>query len=246
MKGFEFGTQFKTNFNGVCTVISYVNNKNVLVMFEDGTLVKCRSGNLKNGVVNNPNRPSVFGVGICDVKGVKCNQNKKYQLWYSVLRRAYSDVYHKDKPTYKDVEVCERWKRFSSFSEDVEKIPFFEKSISDNYELDKDILVRGNRMYSPDTCCFVPRQINAVFGVKRKPDSDLPTGVAFNNKLKKYVCSVCQEGVKSQHIGVFKTSEEARAAYVEFKLKRLRGLAEQYKGQIDQRVYDALMNWNFE
>lgn len=240
---YDFGTQFETKFNGTCTLIKYVNAKEIYVMFEDGTIVKARSGNLLKGVVKNPNYPSVFGVGINDVENTNCHSDKRYTLWYSIIRRAYSDVYHKGKPTYKDVEVCDRWKRFSNFAEDIVKLPFYEKCITDEYELDKDILGGDLKIYSPETCCFVPRKINAFFSVKTQKGSDLPTGVSFNNRLKKYVACANISGVRSQHIGVFTSVDEALSAYINVKSKYLIEVANDFKGKIEDRVYDKLINY---
>ena len=145
---YDFGTQFKTKFNGTCTLIKYVDAKEVYVMFEDGTFIKVKSGNLLRGTISNPNQPSVFGVGINDSIGTISCTDKRYTLWYSIIRRAYSDVYHKSKPTYKEVEVCDHWKRFSNFAEDIIKLPFYEKCITDDYELDKDILGGNLKVYS--------------------------------------------------------------------------------------------------
>lgn len=89
---FAFGTQFKTNSSGVCTVIKYENASNVYVMFEDGTFVKVSSGNLRAGSVKNPNKPSIFGVGINDFElvhghpsseslGGKKVSDKKFLMW---------------------------------------------------------------------------------------------------------------------------------------------------------------------
>ena len=77
---YDFGTQFKTKSSGVCTLIKYVNAKNVYVMFEDGTVIKVASGNLLTGSVSNPNHPSVFGVGINDVSGSIPADDKRYTL----------------------------------------------------------------------------------------------------------------------------------------------------------------------
>lgn len=240
---YDFGTQFETKFNGTCTLIKYVNAKEVYVMFEDGTMVKTRSGNLLRGRVKNPNHPSVFGVGINDSVDITCYNDKRYTLWHSIIRRAYSDVYHKDKPTYKDIEVCDRWKRFSNFAEDIVKIPFYEKCITDEYELDKDILGGDLKIYSPETVCFIPRSVNIFFSRNTQKDNDLPTGVTFNKRLNMYVASCCTNGKNTQHLGVFETLEEAEIVYKRTKQGLLKTLANSLKGEIEDRVYDKLINY---
>lgn len=240
---YDFGTQFKTKYNGVCTVIRYVSNKEVYVMFEDGTLVKTRSGNLLQGRVKNPNHPSVFGVGINDTVDIICHSDKRYTLWHSIIRRAYSAVYHEDKPTYKDVEVCDRWKRFSNFAEDIVKIPFYEKCVTNGYELDKDILGGDLKVYSPETVCFIPRSVNIFFSRNTQKGNDLPTGVTFNRRLNKYVASCNVGGKNTQHLGVFESSDEAVMAYKRVKQELLRNLANSLKGEIEDRVYNKLITY---
>lgn len=240
---YDFGTQFETKSSGVCTLIKYVNAQDVYVMFEDGTVVRAKSGNLLRGGVSNPNRPSVFGVGINDVNGSISTDDKRYTLWYSIIRRAYSDVYHRGKPTYKDVEVCDRWKRFSNFAEDIVKIPFYEKCITDEYELDKDVLGGDLKIYSPETCCFVPRKINAFFSRNTQKSKDLPTGVTFNKRLNKYVACANIGGKHTQHIGVFTSIDDALSAYVNAKSKHLIEIANDFKGEIEDKVYNKLINY---
>lgn len=240
---YDFGTQFKTKSNSVCTLLKYINAKNVYVMFEDGTVVKVASGNLLTGAVKNPNHPSVFGVGINDNVTTTCYNDKRYMLWYSIIRRAYSDVYHKDKPTYKDVEVCDRWKRFSNFAEDIVKIPFYEKCINDEYELDKDILGGDLKVYSPETVCFIPRSVNVFFSRNTRKDNNLPTGVTFNKRLNKYVASCNTGGKNTQHLGVFGSIEEALIVYKRTKQELLKTLANSLKGDIEDKVYNKLLNY---
>lgn len=240
---YDFGTQFETKFNGTCTLIKYVNAKEIYVMFEDGTMVKTRSPNLLQGRVKNPNHPSVFGVGINDSVDITCYNDKRYTLWHSIIRRAYSDVYHKDKPTYKDVEVCDRWKRFSKFAEDIVKIPFYEKCMTDGYELDKDILGGDFKVYSPETVCFIPRSVNIFFSRNTQKDNDLPTGVTFNKRLNMYVASCNINGKNTQHLGVFESLEEAEIVYKRTKQRLLKTLADSLRGEIEDKVYNKLINY---
>lgn len=244
MNKYDFGTQFQTKSNGECTVICYVNATNVCVMFRDGTIVKCRAGNLTNGVVKNPNNPSVFGAGINDFKMDDCCTDKRYTLWHSMLRRCYSADYQKGKPTYIGVKVDKRWLRLSNFVKDIEEMPFFAKSITEGYELDKDLLGDGSKIYSVGTCCFIPRELNAFF-TRGSSSNGLPTGVLYNKRLGKYVASLGTDGGYSKHLGVFDTLNDASKCYVVAKKTKLLDLAEKYKGRIEDRVYDKLINFDF-
>ena len=230
------GTEHETKNFGVCTVVRYVSNKEVYVEFSDGTVVKSRSGNIKLCNVRNPNQPTVFGVGIKD-SDIHC-LDKRYILWSSILRRSYSEVYQKEKPTYKPVTVCDRWKRLSNFAEDIVNIPFFEKSKTDNYQLDKDILMIGNNIYSPETVCFIPSEINSFFS-NVKSNKGLPSGISWNEKLSKYVV-VCRSYPKVGHVGCYEDLETAKCAYIKAKSEKLKHLLEKYHGMIDERVYTTL------
>lgn len=90
-------------------------------------------------------------------------QRKIYDTWYDMIKRCYSDKYHKKEPTYKDCYVCERWRYLSNFVEDIVSIPGYKEwstSFNNHMSLDKDIIVPGNREYAPDKVCFVSIQEN--------------------------------------------------------------------------------------
>src|SRR5690349_9697878 len=98
------GTLFKTNY-GNCRLIEYTNNRNVVVEFEDGTLVKCQYGNLIRGGVKNPNFPNVYGVGFVGEGRhptfINKKQTKQYTIWKSMLERCYSEKYLFKRPSYR-------------------------------------------------------------------------------------------------------------------------------------------------
>lgn len=240
---YNFGNQFSTKLNGTCTVIKYENARSIYVMFEDGTVVKTRGGNLVSGVVKNPNRPTVFGFGINDVKGIDVHKNKIYILWSSLIRRCYSKVYQKNKPTYVGCSVCDRWSRLSNFMQDIVEIPNFEKSISDGWELDKDVLSSGFGYYSKETCCFLPKEINAFFGIKSSKKGS--TGVTYNKRLNKYVVCIHNGIGLSNHYGVYSSKEDAIKAYNDEKRNRLLKLLSKYEGVIPENVHNALLNYKF-
>lgn len=236
---YAFGTQFITKSSGVCTVIKYENSRSIYVMFEDGTVTRVSGGNLCSGSVSNPNRPTVFGFGINDVE-IKDYTDKRYVLWHSIIRRSYSEVYHKNKPTYKDVSVCENWKYLSNFIRDVEQMPNFDMALSENWELDKDLLGGDKRLYSKDTCCFLPRELNTLFN--RESSKGLKTGVSYNKRLGKFVSSI-NKGRGSKHIGVYLTEDEAHYSYCKEKQKHLDSLILKYEDKLPDNVKLKLKDW---
>ena len=126
-------------------------------------------------------RSLLYGVGVNDSDYVTDKRkNKKviwkcpfYEKWTSMLTRCYSLKYHKRYPTYIGCSVCPEWHYFSKFR------LWMELQNWKGMDLDKDLLVKGNQVYGPDTCCFVPAAINYLFGSgeKKKINLDLPEGV---------------------------------------------------------------------
>ena len=134
----------------------------------------------------------VQGIGINDANyPVKITKNRKiiwrcpfYERWRAMLRRCYSSLCHKRQPTYIGCSVCPEWRYFSKFR------LWMENQKWEGLELDKDLLVKGNQVYSPDTCCFIPKGINCIFCSGRKKKNNLPGGVRLisNGKYKVEIC----------------------------------------------------------
>ena len=118
----------------------------------------------------------------------------------------------------------------------------FDKS---GFQLDKDILVKGNKLYSPDTCLFVPKEINTLLTHRRKDKGLYPVGVSYKPRINRYRAQI-SKFKKVIHLGCFITPEEAFQAYKTAKEAYIKEVAEIYKDQIDPRVYEALMNYQVE
>lgn len=107
--------------------------------------------------------------------------------------------------------------------------------------LDKDILVKGNKVYSSNTCCFVPEDINVLFSTKRNGRSNLPMGVSKANSKFRARCHTLSGRID---LGVYKTPEEAHKAWQTTKVKHIRDVAEEYlvyyKGRED--VYASILS----
>ena len=123
-------------------------------------------------------RSLVHGVGVNDSDYDTRNQKNGwlcpfYVKWCTMLRRCYSLKWHKQYPTYIGCSVCPEWRYFSKFR------LWMSTQNWKGMDLDKDILVKGNQVYSPDTCCFIPAAINSLFasGKKKKHNLHLPEGV---------------------------------------------------------------------
>lgn len=167
---------------------------------------------------------------------------KFYQTWKSMFRRCYSKIFHAKQSTYSDCTVCDEWLLLSNFKK------WFDENYIEGYALDKDILVKGNKVYSPETCCFVPNEINALLTKRQNYRGKLPIGVTINNKSFYYIATINLNGRKRKYIGSFSTPEEAFEAYKKAKEEYIKEVAEKYykEGAISEKVYNALMNYEVE
>lgn len=184
-------------------------------------------------------RSLVYGIGINDADFIVNEGGKQvtsYHVWADILYRCHTAKGHLDCPAYTDCYICEEWKRYSSFKK------WFDENYVEGYQLDKDILVKGNRVYSPDTCCFVPNDINMLLS-KSKSRRALPTGVHKHSQCNRYVAQLSIHN-KVNRLGLYKTVEEAFAAYKEAKEAYIRALASKHyaQGCLAYNVYEALMN----
>lgn len=155
-----------------------------------------------------------------------------YEVWDNMIRRCYHRGNNKKWMVYEDCYVCEEWLCFDNFNE------WFSKNYVEGWQLDKDILVESNREYSPDKCCFVPREINNLF--KRFPHSDvLPQGV---KKVGKKFCANIQSMGNRYYLGSFETKEEAHKAYMRKRKELIQNVVDKYKDKLKHDVYKALTN----
>ena len=157
------GAKFPTNSCGYLIITHYENNEKVHVKFVDtGTERTASTCHIREGKVNDPYKPSAFGVGYIGVGKYQGSYKKQetpaYRAWYAMLARCYCTVFQNKNPSYKGCSVAPIWHNFQNFAE------WYEKNYptgNTRYQLDKDILVKGNKVYSPDTCKFATNQENS-------------------------------------------------------------------------------------
>lgn len=181
----------------------------------------------------------VYGIGVNDGKypaTVRGKIPKEYNLWHDFLKRCYSPKTQEKFPTYVGCQASENFKSYSYFYEWCQRQKGFGQ---EDFQLDKDFLIKGNKVYSEETCLFLPRQLNALL-ISRKADrGSLPIGVSQRRGGK--FAARCCIGNSSDHIGLFSTPEEAFQAYKEVKEAFIKAQAEKWKAFIDPRAYQALM-----
>ncbi len=169
------------------------------------------------------------------IEGRHC-KTKEYSHWTSMLGRCYST---KQTTGYIGCTVSENFKNFQYFAEWCNnQFGFGEKG----YHLDKDILLKDNKVYSEDTCCFVPKRINYLVLNKRWNRGEYPMGVCYDKTAKRFKANITANN-KTINIGNYKTPIEAFLAYKEVKEAFIREVAENYKALISEQVYYSLINW---
>ena len=189
------------------------------------------------------NKRLLFGVGVFDEKG--CSKTKAYQKWFDMLKRCYCESLLKDFPSYEGCSVCEEWLTFSVFKEWFED---HKNGYQEGYHLDKDILVKGNKVYSPATCCFVPNEINTLLITRRGRRGSCPIGVSISQNTPKGYISVFSKYGKVRVLGRFNSIEDAFRVYKIAKEQYIKELADKYyqQGKITKKVYDALVKYEVE
>ena len=243
------GKVFQTKFNGDVVVLQYENSKNVKVKFLDtGNIVTTCVSHLNAGLIKDKQRPSVCGVGICDILCSRGGEStKEYVHWAEMLNRCYSKARKRTARSYSSCEVSETFKYLSKFSKWCnEQIGFnFKDDKGKPFQLDKDILIKGNKIYSEETCAFVPQEVNLLFVNCSKTRGDSAIGTCYSKAHKKYLSKIRKCG-KLMHLGHFDSEIEAFLAYKEAKEAYVKEVANKWKDQIDPRVYEALMKYQVE
>lgn len=241
------GLIFSTNNSGNCVIIDYKNYRKVTVKFVNtGYETETRMDHLKSGNVKDYLTPTVYRVGVLGKGFLKNETNtQSYIKWSSMLQRCYCEKYKTKMMFYKDCATSENFKYYPHFKEWCSKQVGF-NSVDDKgnyFALDKDILLKGNKIYSEDTCCFVPAEINSLLTKSDKIRGDYPIGVSLN---KGRLGSQLLIKGKKKWLGYFSTPEEAFYAYKEAKEAYIKEVANKWKDQVDPRVYEALMNYQVE
>ena len=242
----KVGSVHSTNKYGDFIITKYVNASNVHIKFlntgyETVTLNSC----ILSGEIRDRYFPSVHGVGIVGEESSRDsngNKLKEYFLWNHMLTRCYGKKAKLKLPSYEDCTASTNFKYFPYFKDWCSKQIGFG---NEGWQLDKDILVKGNKIYSEDTCCFVPAEINSVFIKCDRSRGEYPLGVNYHKATRKFVAQISYRKIKT-HLGLYDTAEDAFKAYKKSKEKLIKSLADKYMDVLDPRVYRAMVEYEVE
>ena len=243
----RIGTVRTYRFGSKMKIIEHLERKIVLVEFENGFRTTTKFYHFKNGTVHNPYDKSVYSVGYMGEGPFKFYINYKhtieYRKWHGIFQRCYDPKLKNKYTTYENCKVCEEWYNFQNFGywfkENFYQIP------GEKMEIDKDILIKNNKLYGPETALIVPSYINILFTKNNKFRGDYPIGVYKDITSNKFKAS-CNSNKKRKHLGYYNTPEEAFLAYKNFKEKTIKETAEEYKNKIPNRLYKALISYKVE
>ena len=163
---------------------------------------------------------------------------KSYTTWFNMLLRAYCPKLHARHPTYLGCSVAGEWLEYQRFAEWYEAHEYSNRG----YELDKDLLIPGNKVYAPDHCVFVPSQLNNLLTDSKAIRGQYKQGVCWHKPSGRYLARV-SAGSKREFLGYFDCPQEAYQAYKIAKEANVKRMALEWQDRIASDVFDALMRW---
>lgn len=204
----------------------------------DGRPFEKRIKNVLNKMLKNPYHRSVFSIGYFGEGNYSRAKHKEaYKLWYHMLTRAYDEKYHSKQPTYTDVEVCDEWLNFQNFAEWLYNVSNYQ----DNWAMDKDLLSQDSKVYSPNTCVFIPKELNNFMTNIRSTNTSGKVGVHWNKQKCMYTSSICLvETTKLHYLGKFETVEEASEAYQTARAEQVQIWKGRMENILPQHAIDAI------
>lgn len=251
----RIGEKNINKFGSEMMIVGYRNAFDIDVYFPEYNWIfkKTYYSVFKDGKTKCPYEPRVYGKGYIGEGKYKSRVNgektKMYKFWIGMLQRCYDEKFQEKHPTYKGCSVCKEWLNFQNLAKWYEE-NYYEID-GQRMCVDKDILIKGNKIYSPQTCMFVPHIINTLFIKSDKIRGSYPIGVSYDKECDKYrsVCKVYDfknKKQKSKHLGRYNTTEEAFMSYKFFKENYIKEIAEYYKDKIPSNLYNAMYKYTVE
>jgi hypothetical protein len=234
-------------------IIEYNSATDIIVEFQDDNKarVHTRWDHFQEGSVKNPYFKDIYGIACPGNKVKPTDTKREYQAWVDMLRRCYDEKYLIDKPTYADCNVCDEWTNYENFYNWIIHQENYDKWKSDTtFHVDKDILFKHNKVYSPQTCCLVPNNVNTLFVKSDGIRGLYPIGVSEHYKGSGTYMARCNNPLthKNVLIGIYSSPSDAFIAYKKYKESLIKTVAKEEYGKqnIIQSCYNAMINYEVE
>jgi hypothetical protein len=234
------------NFGSKRKIIKCRGHTDIDVYFEeyDYVVTNKRYERFKNGAIECPYEPRHCGIGYMGVGKYSTKTHRDiYNHWLKILQRCHDKKFKEKHPTYENCVVCKEWLNFQDFAKWYEENYY--KCNNEQMEIDKDILFKSNKIYSPQTCMIVPKRINDLILNCKKARGKYPIGVTLKNNKFYVRCSTLDENdnIKRVSLGYYNTIEEAFEVYKNFKENYIKQVADKYREIIPQKLYNALYEY---
>lgn len=182
----------------------------------------------------------VKGVGVNDMpKGSISHKSQClpfYQTWTNLLSRTHLESFWIKQPAYRGCTMSPEWLTLSIFKE------WYDENFVEGWQLDKDLLIRGNMHYSPETCRYVPKALNTFDNQSKSGTTGTAERKGFNLK-KPWQAFINIEGSKKKKmLGYHETQAEAYHAHFVAKTEQAHILVDRYRGQVSDDVLDSILN----
>lgn len=244
------GAVFDSINYGKVRVVNIVGSTVEIEFLNTGFSYTVSKGNLIKGLVKDYSLPNLYGVG-CNTlgfmgKGYKDELiTKAYKKWQEMLKRCYNSKFLAGNTSYIGCTVVDEWKDFKNFMNWYASKIIYEIQMS--YALDKDIICEGNKLYSPETCVLVPKEINN-FIVKPRHTSvgkelSIPHGVHLHKKTQRYQ-AYCNNPITGKRVSLklFDTLEEAHFAHLQYKGEMAKYLVSKHGAYLKDSVIKKLQS----
>ena len=238
------GDTYPSNQYGDVVVRNLLSSRMITIEFSNtGTIKEARKDTILSGQVRDNFAPKTYGVGYIGEGAFTTTKSgehiKHYKCWNGMLERCYSENYHSKENYNGRVEVCKSWHNYQGFAK------WYEDNHIDGWQLDKDI--SKSKIYSPDTCHFLPKELNTFFTGRRNYRGDTPIGISQRVLGGSYEASISHGSKsKAKYLGSYKNLEEAFSVYKEAKTLALNKLILKYKDLLPTRTLKVLESYEFE
>ena len=245
--GIKKGAWFLTRNDGYVEILEVINFDKVLIKFihpEWTTYVRATA--IRSGMIKNHYKPSMCNKGyLGEGKYKRVNNGVKtpaYSSWCYMLNRVYAPD-GQQLQNYYDVTVCEEWHNYQIFAEWYNNM-LKTCDLNIDWEIDKDLIIPGNRCYHPEGCCLIPQAINSLIKIIPSKILNLPIGI---RKHRKNYYAVCRKiNHKRQTTGPWSSMFLAQVSYWEMKIDSIRYTTYLYKNHLPPTLYERLINFNWK